>query len=150
MDDALKKALERRTKLQSEIALIDQYIELHTRIFGEIGAIAADDAAPAVTLSDTVEAEVRPSNNTKAIGDGIEAILARSDWPVQRGKLISGLEADGLPIHSKDKSKYIGTILWRNRERFVNIEGEGYWLRSRPLPDRLKHMGPLFEMDSDD
>lgn len=150
MDDALKKALERKVRLQSELALIDQYIELHTRLFGEDPPTSTSKDTGTTTIADAVEAEIRPANDTRAIGDGIEAILRRADWPVQRGKLISGLEADGLPIHSKDRSKYIGTILWRNRVRFMNIEGEGYWLRGRPLPDRLKHMAPLFELDSDD
>lgn len=35
-------------------------------------------------------------------------------------------------MESKDKPRYVGTILWRLSEQFVNLEGKGYWLRDQP------------------
>jgi len=40
------------------------------------------------------------------------------------------VEKRGIEIPSTDKQRYLGTILWRHRDRFVNIEGKGYWLRN--------------------
>ena len=49
--------------------------------------------------------------------------------PVQRGEMVERIEAKGVKIWSDDKPRYIGTVLWRDKDRFVNIEGEGYWLK---------------------
>lgn len=32
-----------------------------------------------------------------------------------------------------DKAQYLATILWRNKDRFENHEGIGYWLKGVPL-----------------
>ena len=47
---------------------------------------------------------------------------------MMRGELADAIEAGGVKMPSKDKPRYLGTVLWRERERFVNLEGHGYWL----------------------
>ncbi|EHK58745.1 hypothetical protein MAXJ12_03523 [Mesorhizobium alhagi CCNWXJ12-2] len=36
------------------------------------------------------------------------------------------MESAGVELHSEDKPRYLGTILWREKERFTNIAGQGY------------------------
>jgi hypothetical protein len=31
-----------------------------------------------------------------------------------------------------DKPRYIGTIMWRHKDRFVNLKGHGYWVADEP------------------
>jgi hypothetical protein len=55
-----------------------------------------------------------------------------------RGELLSLIEkAETVPsLHnSPDKIKYLGTILWRYHDRFVNLPGYGYWIKSQPFAD---------------
>ena len=43
----------------------------------------------------------------------------------------------GNLAHVIDKAAYIGTILWRHRNRFSNIEGKGYWLKGIKVPETV-------------
>jgi hypothetical protein len=71
---------------------------------------------------------VNRRNNPKAVADRAAEIISKAGHPIQRGELIRRIEESGMPIHSVDKGKYIGTIMWRENERFENLDGEGYWL----------------------
>jgi hypothetical protein len=54
-----------------------------------------------------------------------------------RSEIAHELELRGHPITSTDKAAYIGTILWRHRNRFSNIEGKGYWLKGIKVPETV-------------
>jgi hypothetical protein len=50
--------------------------------------------------------------------------------------LLMKLDAKGVRVGGKaDRSKNMGTILWRLKRDFVNLSGFGYWLRDKPFPD---------------
>lgn len=147
MSDAILEAKARRAKLQQEIELIDRYLDLHRQIFG-------GEVTESVTVGDLVEAEVVPAasrtkalpqNDPAAIAHEVEGLLAVASEPMTRGELRNALASLGVAIHSKDASKYLGTVLWRNRHRFINIEGRGYWLKNRELPPWLMENDPLFQ-----
>jgi len=61
-------------------------------------------------------------------------ILGDMRRPMQRGELVAAVEERGVTIPSEDKARYLGTILWRNRDQFVNIPEAGYWLADAPCP----------------
>ena len=133
MDDAIRIAIARRAQLAEEMALVDQYIALHAKLFGETKGSEIENVSKTDGnddgLADTSGAvTVKRRNNPKAVADRVEAILRQEGRPIQRGELIKRVEDSGMPIHSVDKGKYIGTILWRESDRFVNVEGAGYWL----------------------
>lgn len=132
MDDAIKKATARRAKLAEELALVEQFISLHERLFGENVSetpVMDDTESGAVEASaDDNPATVKRRNNPKAVADRAAEIISKAGKPIQRGDLIRRIEESGMPIHSVDKGKYIGTIMWRESARFENVEGEGYWL----------------------
>lgn len=60
----------------------------------------------------------------------MERVLADVGKPMQRGKLVEAVEGRGVEIPADDKARYLGTILWRHKDRFVNIPNLGYWLRN--------------------
>jgi len=61
-----------------------------------------------------------------------EAILA-AGRPLKRGQLVRELERREIPLAGKDKSKNLGTILWRHESMFVSIPKLGYWPKDVPL-----------------
>jgi DNA-binding transcriptional regulator YiaG len=67
-----------------------------------------------------------------------DAILRDNGRPMTRGELADELQIRRVYLPGKDnesRARYVGTILWRNRDRFENIEGKGYWLRDVPIPE---------------
>jgi hypothetical protein len=59
-------------------------------------------------------------------------VIRAAGRPLTRSDLVKGLEERGLTLDSKDKPRYVGTILWRLRDQFENLEGHGYWLKGEP------------------
>lgn len=53
---------------------------------------------------------------------------------MSRGEIVDALERRDVEIPAQDKARYIGTLAWRNKGTFVNIEGRGYWLRDAGVP----------------
>lgn len=147
MFDAIHTAKARREKLLEEVALIDRYLELHHQIFGEAvtETLVATDTAEAEVVPVANREKARPLNDPVAIVNELDEILASSSEPMTRGQLRSALAARGVSINSKDASKYLGTLLWRNQNRFVNVEGHGYWNKGRDLPAHLLDKDELFQ-----
>ena len=129
-----RQAIYRRDALQAELAEIAQFISLFEKLFGPDPdqVLGARDAVNSISPDDR---EIRKRNNPKIIADLAEKALVSSNRPMQRGELVDAIERMGVPIQSDDKPRYIGTILWRNLDRFENIEGRGYWLKGRHLPE---------------
>jgi len=46
-----------------------------------------------------------------------------------------------VELESQDPPRYIGTILWRNSDRFINIPNEGYVLASRLTEEQKRRIG---------
>ena len=122
MIDTIQELQVRKTALLEELELIEQYLTLHERLFPQsaVRNVSSPTDAPAVRGP--------RKNDPQEVADRAEALIKAHGRPVQRGDLVKMIEDSGLTIHSKDKNKYIGTVLWRQRDRFVNIEDEGYWL----------------------
>ena len=137
MDETLSKALKRKEELEKELVQVQQFIDLYRALFGEeIGENSANASTtePAKSPEEAPQKRRRRGKPTE-IADAAERVIRSLNRPVQRGELVSRIEQEGIEIHSDDKPRYIGTILWRQSERFVNVEGRGYWLTGVPLPD---------------
>src|ERR1700690_2388087 len=133
MATALQNALKRKKELERELAEINRFIALYDQ-FSEPRAVV--EAAPhdptiresrrgtIVNMADGVgkSGRVRPLE----FADFMEAAIRNRGGPMTRTALVDALQASGIAIPSEDKPRYLGTILWRHRERFVNIAGLGY------------------------
>lgn len=133
MTDSYQLAIERREAMKAELELIERYLELHATLFG-----TQKSQRVFASLARDEEADVDQRNDPKAIAKVATDILASADRPMQRGKLIEAVQAAGIAIHSTDKNKYIGTVMWRNRDKFRNVDGQGYWPRDRALPPDIQ------------
>lgn len=151
--DSIVNALKRKKELQRELAEIEQFLALHRKYSGTKSEdvetdrpSASDDEALWQHYKTTAEnmaavramkAEVPSTAKVRGapanFAEIAERIIKDEGHPMTRAELVSAIEARGVPIPSSDKPRYIGTILWRNQDKFENIEGAGYWLRGQPL-----------------
>lgn len=61
-------------------------------------------------------------------------ILEEIGKPLKRGQLVREFEKRGMTVPGKDKSKNLGTIMWRHQGLIVSIPKFGYWSKDIPLP----------------
>lgn len=146
MDSVMHNALRRREELQRELRDVERFLALYDRFKGEppqqtlpglqddlpqeqqgveSGTSADQGDAPA---SITDKALLRL--NRLQMRPHITTILEEASRPLTRGHLLRKLEQRGVLVGGTyDKSKNMGTIMWRLRNDFVNLPGLGYWPR---------------------
>lgn len=143
----LDKALKRLAELQREIAEVTKFIELYQRFEGVatggpvqaslfeeqpqlIGTDAPTDNVKAVHKSVRNARKNRlPGATPKEIADTMERVIRERGEPMSRGQIVEALERREIEIPAKDKCRYVGTIAWRNKSRFPNVSGRGYWVK---------------------
>lgn len=131
MDDVVRNALIKKRELLKELSKIDAFIEYYEELSGnkvrqdelltpqKVGVVRID-------LQDLVEKKSKKRNNIKKILDVAERLIREARRPLTRGEIAEGMERLNVVIHSDDVPKYLGTLLWRNGNRFISVEGEGY------------------------
>lgn len=159
MANAYANALKIRRELLAKLAEVDRFLALHDQFSGTERARnePAPSAPPApipaesrgMAIPDAVEPAPSRKKGRPADFAGIaERVLAEVGRPMTRAQLVSEIEARGVPVPSDDKPRYIGTILWRHKDTFVNVAGEGYSLRRQMDPAAAKEADLLSEMVS--
>jgi hypothetical protein len=144
----IKRVMARREALRKEIAKIDDFLELYREIVGTpLENVEVNVARKAVEngprrLRRRVGKPGAVSSHD--LGPQLRAIMEEHGAPMKRGHILEALEARGITLAGVNPGKYLGTILWRMREAFINIEGYGYW--PRDLPNRIAHYRPDTEI----
>lgn len=147
-------ARERIIALRAEIAELERFLDLYFRLSGSADPVVAASsqalALPsqesgkgivslAVENGDKSAAPVekrRERARPEAFAEHMERIIRDAGRPMTRGEIVKALQARDIAIPSDDPARYLGTIAWRHKGTFVNIEGKGYWLRN----DIQKHV----------
>ncbi|UCI10471.1 hypothetical protein [Mesorhizobium sp. B1-1-8] len=137
MDRAYANALKRKQELEFELARIDSFLDMYRQFGGPEG----EQIEPLVkessgtgnkeTLSPRQSRRLRPPE----IADLAERVIRGAGHPLTRAEIVARLESAGIELHSEDKPRYIGTILWREKERFTNIAGQGYVMADMATPE---------------
>lgn len=85
---------------------------------------------------DTPQPRTRITDNPKPreIVPAAISIIRERGKPMSRRDLHEALAARGLVVRGVDPVKTLGTILWRAKDRMVQIEGKGYWPKADPFP----------------
>lgn len=135
--DAIKNAIARREALQKELAEIEQFLTLYNKFSG--GEAVAEKLFANDEKATQAESQAPKKRNHKALKPSDIARLARTflienGRPMTRGELASAFEVHGYTIKADDKARHIGTVLWRKKDQFHNVEGKGYWLVGKPQP----------------
>lgn len=129
MDAALSKALKKRDELRSELRRVEIFIEMYSELAGTEPEDHETVIAP--RRDDATGQFTRERGRPKEIARFIMAILEDELRPMTRTQLVEELEARGHVIPAQDKARYVGTVLWRHRRAFINLDKAGYWLRSK-------------------
>lgn len=146
MDQAYQKALKRRDTLRRELQEVEQFLLLWHRVIGteaEHSSQSEDaqpDGHPAAPVSVPARSSARSqspplrSPSRQHARDIARRVILAKGLPMTRGELVAAFEAEGAPIAGRDPNRNVGTIMWRLRSDFVNIEGHGYWPKEVSLP----------------
>lgn len=142
-DRAYDNAMKRRAELQAELEEIDRFLELWKSFAGtepehEVSApqphirtrVRASQMAGADQANGAEHHRARGPSR-KELEPIIRSILLEAGRPMPRGPLVGALAERGFPVGGAEPSKNLGTIMWRLRDRFVNLEGRGYWPNDR-------------------
>lgn len=146
MDELLQKALERREQLRAELEALDSFILSYSDAKERRTPTSAQ-----VDLFNPRQGSVRlrrAKENAAAMTDA-EKIILQAGHPLSRSALLRELEKIGHRVEGSDKSKVLGTNLWRSK-RFYNLKGAGYWPISEPVPEAFKQLAPRSSMLLDD
>src|ERR1700712_3230338 len=126
-DDAYANALAKKERLIKELEEVNNFLKLYQRFMPKANTKAEPSASSlpfSGTFSDSSAERMSVPQKFEPI---IRHMILFNGRPLSRSMLLKALSDNGTPIPGKDASKNLGTILWRLRERFVNIEGHGYW-----------------------
>jgi len=135
MDQALANALKRKAELEKELGEINRFLTLYDRFTAGTEPVGSDVSisGPGATYVITARTGRGKSRGRPAdFAEIMERVLRDISRPLTRTELVDALEQRDVKIPSDDKARYLGTILWRNRNRFINIPNQGYWLKSVP------------------
>ena len=126
MDDlAYRNAVKRKKELQAEMEEIDSFLRLWRKYAGTEGG-------QLVVMPPTVSAAVEGKAPSVRIGTRLSKgklapilrdVLVQAGRPMTRGELVKALDKRDIAIGGGDPRKNMGTIIWRLKDRFVNIEG---------------------------
>ena len=127
MSDIIAKAEARRAELKQELAKLDEFVSMYHTLDGAITPPLPRTIA-ATTYTPSPQ---RGTPHSKVI-DTAKKIVVEKGVPLTRTQLVQALEARGMNIGGTDKSKNMGTIIWRSKA-FDNV-GDGYWPKGAPRP----------------
>ena len=136
MSDTIERARQRQAELRAELEKINKFLALYDELQEKLGTDTEHSETATKPICKPVSGRVkrRRSVRPQDIANAVVRIIRDAGKPMVRGEIADAVEAGGIKIPSKDKPRYIGTVLWRENERFVNIEKHGYWLVGEDCP----------------
>jgi len=136
-DHAYKIALERRAKLRKELDEIENFIHVYQRLAGtepervDSGELRAEMPSESGVSPATLRQRSLRRND---VAKYAREIILEHGQPMTRGQLVKEFDRRGLPLGGEDRSRNLGTIMWRLKDQFVNLRGRGYWPKDEPFP----------------
>lgn len=139
MDELLRQALDRRNQLRAELEALDKFIRSYSEVHERRKPVV--EHVDLFTRLPKQSNRVRRADENAAAMDAAEKFILEAGKPLSRTELLERLERTGHKIEGGDKSKVLGTNLWRAK-RFYNLKGAGYWPISTPIPENYQHLQP--------
>jgi len=131
---------------QYEMREVDTFIAQYPRFSGENQQRVDADAN--TSKHDTSDSTSPSAENGPISQEQFEAdarrILMENGRPMKRGQLVKKFRSSGLRVGGADEIKEMrnfGVKIWKAKDRFVNIPGEGYWPRDIACPPVDYHPG---------
>jgi hypothetical protein len=169
MDQAVVNALKRKQELERELGEINRFLTLYDRFLhgteGDGSDTVVDEVIrhlekarksnepppapiPHVVGRSAISGRFKMRGRPSSFAEIMERIIRDARRPLTRSELALELEQRGIAIPSEDKARYLGTILWRNNKRFVNIAGKGYYLPSLMTKEEIANARALADLAS--
>jgi hypothetical protein len=147
MATPLENARKRLTALRAEAREIERFIEMYERFErknvsgpSSSGLDHSEETypqnstnSPPVDNWDNADLGERTGPRPTEIAEMMERMIREAGRPMTRGEILKAFDMRDYEIPAKDRSRYLGTIAWRNKGKFINVNGLGYWLRNVPL-----------------
>jgi len=134
MDELLRQAIERRELLRRELAALDRFI-------ADYAPVVAPPPPSLDRSKDLFSFERKKradhAADLRAMMDEAERLILKEGRPLSRSELLKRLQERGHRVIGGDKSKVLGTNLWRSG-RFHSLKGFGYWPKVSPIPQAYK------------
>jgi reverse gyrase len=127
--DLISKLLKRRDELRSESEALDKLIETYR----QLALFEKEDDLEQLDLwKGNRSRRARSAYVAEMMAAARRHILAEGR-PLTRSELLQRLETDGYVVDGGDKSKVLGTNLWRSGQ-FQHVGKKGYWPQGTPIP----------------
>jgi hypothetical protein len=149
-ENEIKKIMEKRELLRQELEKIDNFLDLYRELTGTEAVRSEPSAATDSAEPPKSHGRKRTPGTAKPsdVGPMARRILLDNGKPMTRSELLKALEERDVVLAGEDKAKYLGTILWRMKEAFINLEGFGYWPKDKPFEPA--NYFPIERMSDDD
>ena len=125
----LANALKRKEEIKIESEALDKLITSYREI---LNVPEAGDE-PTFDLRSAPGSRKAQSDYVARLVRECRQLILNAGHPLNRTELVRLLERKGFPVDGRDKSKVLGTNLWRSG-LFKHIEGAGYWPEDAPQP----------------
>ena len=146
-DKAYDNALKRKQELQKELKEVEDFLRLYKQFAGGQSEQQPGPQRPRVDSKGAVsDAYVNPSR--EEVGEYAKELMLKTGRPQVRGAIVDYLREVGRPLKVKDPSQSVGTVMWRLRDKFINVEGHGYWPTDIDLPADIKKEQEIKELIS--
>lgn len=143
MDETVRKALKKQKELIEEVQRLEDFIRTYEELSGlliprdEMIAVVKDGDKTVNAIKKRIDGRhVKRRNNVKKLISISERLINESKRALTRGELADAMEREGVSVFANDVPKYLGTLLWRNPDRFVQIEGSGYITKELELANK--------------
>lgn len=148
MTNPLENAKKRLAALRAEIADVERFVAMYATFSeGTEEGHAESPLGTNIPNSEETFAQKNPSVNSgekwRRVGrksatpgelvEVIRRVIREVGRPMTRGEIVDALLRRDVEFSAQDHARYIGTIMWRHKSVFLNVEGRGYWLRGEPL-----------------
>jgi len=130
MDEVIEKARKKIAELEAEIAELRTFIDVFERL-SEASKESEMDSADGITKPVMNLTQLKRRAKPAEIVSAAKDVMLEKKRPLTRTELVRLLTSRGLHIAGTDKSKNVGTIIWRSKE-FDSVEGLGYWPKDAP------------------
>jgi len=133
-NNAYYNALKRKEFLKKELERVEHFIR-------QCESYANDPNTLLVTgtESEHMAIDIRIAHgvtrNAHVIRNMCKEAILEAERPLQRTQLIEAIERKGIFLNVSDKPNYLGTIMWRAKDEFVNLKDFGYWPRDIPYSE---------------
>lgn len=137
MDErSYREIIQRRHELQQELKVLNEIIHGYERLQELRSAGLAREPVPDQT-SEAAPSRRRERNvySPRQLAGLARVEILKRGRPMTRGELVDAFEAEGIPLVGRDPARNVGTIMWRFRNEFLNVPGQGYWPKDVPNAD---------------